>query len=34
VALSKGKVVVRDLEMALPSTGEGRSCRHRKKARM
>jgi len=34
VALSKGKVVVRDLEMALPPTGEGRSCRHRKKARL
>ncbi|KAL3762103.1 hypothetical protein ACHAW5_008843 [Stephanodiscus triporus] len=32
-ALSKGKVVVRELEMALPSSSEGRSCRERKKAR-
>jgi hypothetical protein len=29
-ALSKGKVVVRELEMALPSISEGRSCRKRK----
>ena len=34
LALSKGNVVVRDLEMALPPTGEGRSCRCRKKARL
>ena len=34
VALTKGNVVVRDLEMALPPTGEGRSCRCRKKARL
>ena len=34
VALSEGNMVVRDLEMALPPTGEGRSCRCRKKARL
>ena len=34
VALSEGNMVVRDLEMALPPTGEGRSCRSRKKARL
>jgi len=33
-ALMKGKVVVRELEMAIPCTGEGRSTRERKRARV
>lgn len=32
-ALSKEKVIIRESEMALPSTGEVRRCRQRKKAR-
>ena len=34
IALAKNKVVVRDLDMALPSSSEGRSSRQRKKARV
>jgi hypothetical protein len=33
VALSKVKLIIRESELALPSTGEVRSCRQRKKAR-